>query len=342
MKKIVLFNHKGGVSKTTSAFHIGWKLAESGERVLLVDADPQCNLTAYFLRDDFDKYYLEESTKKQNLKDGVEVAFSGAPTQIQPVEPVSCSRNNNLFLLPGHMNLSEYDANLSFAFTTSQTINTLQNLPGSFNQLIELTGNKIDATYVIIDLNPGLSTINEDLFLISDAFIIPTNPDTFSIMALKSLAKILPRWVKWKNNNIELYSESAYPLPAGIPKFIGELPQRFNIRGGNPTTPFKVKLEDLAHTTTNELFPSLKQAGMTYEDKKYDDIQISDKGYFLEVLKDFQSLTPKSLEAGVPVFALTDEEINLSGAALKTQTENRTLFNDLYSTIVDKILYLTK
>ena len=57
VKKIVFFNHKGGVSKTTSTFNIGWKLAEMGHRVLLVDADPQCNLTSVFLGEKFDAYY---------------------------------------------------------------------------------------------------------------------------------------------------------------------------------------------------------------------------------------------------------------------------------------------
>jgi len=46
---VAFFNHKGGVSKTTSAFHVGWKLAERGHKVLLVDADPQCNLTGLVL-----------------------------------------------------------------------------------------------------------------------------------------------------------------------------------------------------------------------------------------------------------------------------------------------------
>jgi cellulose biosynthesis protein BcsQ len=43
MNKIALFNHKGGVSKTTTTFNLGWILAEHGNRVVLVDADPQCN-----------------------------------------------------------------------------------------------------------------------------------------------------------------------------------------------------------------------------------------------------------------------------------------------------------
>jgi cellulose biosynthesis protein BcsQ len=43
--KIVLFNHKGGVSKTTTSYNLGWMLASLGKKVLLVDADPQCNLS---------------------------------------------------------------------------------------------------------------------------------------------------------------------------------------------------------------------------------------------------------------------------------------------------------
>ncbi len=71
MKKIVFFNHKGGVSKTTSAFHLGWMIANKGHKVLLVDADPQCNLTALILGDKFDSFYEDAATKNQNLMDGV-------------------------------------------------------------------------------------------------------------------------------------------------------------------------------------------------------------------------------------------------------------------------------
>ena len=45
MKIVSLFNNKGGVGKSTLAYHLGCALGEMGKKVLLVDLDPQCNLT---------------------------------------------------------------------------------------------------------------------------------------------------------------------------------------------------------------------------------------------------------------------------------------------------------
>ncbi|MEG2358915.1 ParA family protein [Acinetobacter sp.] len=108
-KRIAVFNHKGGVSKTTSVYNIGWLLSNN-YKVLVVDADPQCNLTSLLLGDSFESYYIDDETKNQNLKDGVSTAFQGRPFPIQAVECYSPERLPNLFLLAGHANLSEYDA----------------------------------------------------------------------------------------------------------------------------------------------------------------------------------------------------------------------------------------
>src|SRR5258708_36589348 len=182
-KRLVVFNHKGGVSKTTSAYNIGWMIARK-HRVLLVDADPQCNLSGLILGSDFEKYYSEDKTKLHNIQDGVSPTFDGRPVPIGPVECANPPRAPKLQLLAGHANLSEYDAALTFAQTSNNAITTLQNLPGAFSELLRLTEQKHNIDYSIIDLNPSLSAINQNLFLISNAFIIPTNPDPLSIMAL--------------------------------------------------------------------------------------------------------------------------------------------------------------
>ncbi|MYB36323.1 MAG: ParA family protein [Gammaproteobacteria bacterium] len=52
--RITIFNHKGGVGKTTLTVNIASAIAAQGKSVLLVDSDPQCNLTSYLLADEGD------------------------------------------------------------------------------------------------------------------------------------------------------------------------------------------------------------------------------------------------------------------------------------------------
>ncbi|NES71866.1 MAG: ParA family protein, partial [Okeania sp. SIO2D1] len=75
VQKIALFNHKGGVSKTTTTFNLGWMLASKGKRVILVDTDPQCNLTGMVLgfssKQELEKIY----SKNQDIKSALAPAF---------------------------------------------------------------------------------------------------------------------------------------------------------------------------------------------------------------------------------------------------------------------------
>ncbi len=340
MKKIILFNHKGGVSKTTTVFHLGWMLASLGKKTLLVDADPQCNLTSLFLGEKFDSYYENSSTKNENIKDAVAKAFNGTTEPITAVTCPNAKRNENLFLLPGHMNLSEFDAQLTFSQTAANAFSSLKSLPGSFNDLIVKTSERFSIDYVIIDLNPGLSSINQNLFMISDGFIIPTNPDTFSLMALKSLSQILPKWINWKNENIGLFRDSAYPLPEPTPKFLGEISQRFNIRNGIPTLPFRSKIEELKCVTVETLIPQLSKANMLLSEKQYLESGLLKNGYVLAEIKDFQGLAPKSHKANVPVFALSDKELDVNGQVLENMKNNRDHFRAIYDRIASVILQL--
>jgi len=335
-KRLVVFNHKGGVSKTTSAYNIGWMMAKE-HRVLLVDADPQCNLSGLILGDDFEKYYTEDATKTENIKDGVSATFDGRPVPIEAVDCVSPERAPNLFLLAGHANLSEYDAALTFAQTSNNAITTLQNLPGAFAELLRLTEEKYNIEYTIIDLNPSLSAINQNLFLISDAFIIPTNPDPFSLMALDTLKTILPRWVAWKRNAIPLFAESAYPLNDSVPKFIGSLVQRFNIRRGRAAKPYRDNIGEIQARMKGPVFSALSAAGMTLDLADYDD-DFDETGYCLGQIPDFQGLLPKSYDVGVPVFELTDREIRETGPVLAGMKAKRDMFEEQFDEIAGKIV----
>ncbi len=337
-KRIVMFNHKGGVSKTTSVYNLGWMLSKTN-RVLIVDADPQCNLTSLILGDNFEKYYLDNDTREQNIKDGVKVAFEGKPIPISNISCIAPERAPNLFLLAGHANLSEYESSLSFALTSSGSISTLQNLPGAFAELLRLTEDKYKIDYTLIDLNPSLSAINQNFFIISNGAIVPTNPDPFSIMALNTLRNILPKWYEWKTSMIESFEEAAYPLPVGIPYFLGTIIQRFNIRKGKAAKPYKNNIDEIKNITQKDLYQSLNNASMVLPLERYEEANIrQENGFCLQEISDFQSLLPRSYEAGVPVFDLTDDELNATGPVLKQLQEKRNIFYTLFEAFVGQIV----
>lgn len=337
-KRLVAFNHKGGVSKTTTVYNVGWLLSLR-YRVLLVDADPQCNLSSLLLRDDFEKYYVEEATRLHNIKDGVSVAFSGKPTPIVPVNCFSPRRAPNLCLLAGHANLSEYDAALTFAQSSSNTIATLQNLPGAFNELIRLQEERYHIDYTLIDLNPGLSPINQNLFLNSDLFAIPTNPDPFSIMAINTLKAILPRWGSWKATALEIFADSAYPLRPGLPRFAGSFIQRFNVRNGRAARPYRDNIAEIKSGIVDDLLPVLERAGMSLPTELYPQ-HLQEHGYCLAEIPDFGGLLPKAHVAGVPVFDLTDTEIGETGVVLEGMQEKRDQLREKFTEVANVLVAL--
>lgn len=344
-KRIALFNHKGGVSKTTTAFHLGWKLAEKGHRVLLVDGDSQCNLSQYFLGNKFDEFYEDEITSKDNIMDGVSAAFMAKP---EPIKYITCPNNlnqANLFLLAGNQNLSEHEASLSLAQTTSAVLPSLQNLLGAFHKLISVCEEKYDISYTIIDMNPSLSSINQNLFCISDFFIIPTNPDPFSKHSVSSLSKIIPKWSDWANSVVELTQSSVYPFPAKQPKFLGEIIQKFNIRNGRAAGPFKFTIEQLKSVFLSEFYPALRKKSLVLGDDLYE--LGNYPGYCIAEIPDFQSLVQQSHLAGKPVFALDDTDFKdhngkqHTGTVLEGELGKRQDFNLIFENIAELIVKRT-
>jgi cellulose biosynthesis protein BcsQ len=337
-KRIVFFNHKGGVSKTTTAYNLGWKLAET-DRVLLVDADPQCNLTSLVI-EDFDNYYLQEGTSKQNLRDGVEVAFKGRPAPITAIDCFTPARRQNLFIVPGHQNLSEFEAALTFAQTSNNAIATLENLPGAFSAFLAEVERKYVIDYTIIDLNPGLSSINQNFVLCSDYLIIPTNPDPFSIMALETLRTVLPRWAAWLRQSGPLFSDSSYPLDGTPPVLLGTVIQRFNVRRGVAARPYRDNIGEIKQKIVEDLVPVLRQYGMVKSDAEYGP-ELLQNGLCLAEISDFQGMLPKALSAGVPVYALTDDEIGETGPVLEQMQANRERFRALFDQLAAEVRRLT-
>lgn len=336
-KIISMFNHKGGVSKTTTSFNVAWMISKMNKKVMLVDGDPQCNLTGLFLGEGFDDYYENSTTKINNIKDAVAPAFKGKPLPIKDIDCCQSGSNPNLYLIPGHMDLSEYDPALSLALNSNNAISTLQNLPGAFYQLIKLCAEKYDIDYVIIDMNPGLSAINQTFFMSSDGFIIPTNPDPFSIMALKTLKTILPRWKKWAIQSKPLFEEASYPLPEAEMAFIGIIIQRFNLRNQKAAKPYQGKIEEIKNYVQNELTTEFAHHNMVIDISALIEKNLIKEDYCLAEISDFGALLQKSHESLIPVFELSDEQLGVTGTVLDGMNQSKERFKEIFNSIASII-----
>jgi cellulose biosynthesis protein BcsQ len=310
-------------------------LANKGKRVVLVDADPQCNLTNIVIgEDEFEQFYVD--FPERNLKAALWPAFGARPIMLDAVECVQAQGNGNLFLLPGSFELSEYEVSLGVSFTLSEAMVTLKNLPGSFAFLIKKTADRYRADYVIVDLNPSLSAINQALLLSCNYFILPTAPDKFSALAIRSLSQVLPKWEKWGVGARELFADASYPLPRSTPRFLGTVIQRFNIRKGRPTQASQEVINILCEVVTGTFVPKMEDAGMMLARGRY---EVDD--FCLAQISDFQTLNATYQTYGIPVFALSDEQLRFSGVVLQQYQQMRGDFYELFSNFADRVIRMT-
>ncbi|MER6495726.1 ParA family protein [Streptomyces griseorubiginosus] len=344
-KIIAMFNNKGGVSKTTTCFNLSWMLAQRGKTVIMVDADPQCNLTGMVLDltqvDALDKFYLENPN--QNLRDALDPAFQSRPRPLAPVECVPVSGRDGLFLIPGHVGLAEDEVSLGVAQQLSESIQALKNLPGSFSHLFQITAEKYKADYVILDLSPGLGSINQNLVSISDYFIVPASPDVFSVMAMDSLARVLPKWIRWAERAAELdaLAKADYVFPRPKLKFLGTIVQRYRLKNGAPTIAFQEYFDSLDGAIKDTLVPALRSSNLMFDDSLYSGVG-EEPPYRLASIPDFNTLIANSQQSRKPVFELTQQDVGRGGSVWELTAVNIQKFRDTFDSLARRVESLTE
>jgi chromosome partitioning protein len=349
-KRIAMFNHKGGVGKTLTAYHVGWTLAEQGHQVLLVDGDSQVNLTAIALgTEQFDTFFEDEATKQFNIKSGVAPVFEGQPRAIAAFECPRALGNERLFVLPGHLDLQAYEAQLSLAQETGGTLSVLRNLPGALSGLVGAIEDFHQIKYTIIDLNPGLGAINQSLFLSADGFVVPTNPDPFSNMALLTLADRVVKWNQWRRASFEIYKDTQYPLKPTPVMFLGTITSRFNKHSSKAAKKFDERIRAIDQTVRDVLYPQLRHEGMALPRERYQaaferylemNAGTPTSEFSLARIPDFQSLAQIASQHEVPVSALSEDmlrDASLYGNSLSSALKNVGQFRKIFECISLKV-----
>ena len=321
-------------------------LAKMGKKTIIVDTDPQCNLTGLVLgykkMIELEDFY--KTGANHNIRDGLKPAFESMPKLLEAVNCVEVDENNNLLLLPGHIRLAEYDVTLGIAQELSGAIQTLKNLPGAIHYLINKTSEKYNAEYVLLDMSPSLSSLNQNLLMSCDYFIVPTSPDYYSVMAIDSLAIVLEKWVTWAKTaqSLFIFKNADYPFPNTLPKLLGTIIQKYRPRGKGPSKGFQYWIDEINRTVLTKLIPVLEKENLMLPKENYSKLDLFSNNYVLANIPDFNTLIATSQETQKPVFELNDEDIKHVGTVLANSLESVEKFNGIFTDLTNKVIDLTK
>jgi cellulose biosynthesis protein BcsQ len=341
--RIAFFNSKGGVGKTTTVLHLGWMLASKGKRVVLVDCDPQCSLTGtvtgFVGATDFEELY--RANKVSTLREGLAPVFESGIAPITPVDCLSVPGVPHLYLLPGHIGLAEVESTLGMAQELASHASSLRNIPGAISHLFDVTAEKYKADYVLLDMPPSMGSLNQNLLMSSDYFIIPMTPDALSAMAIDSMLRILPKWKSWSDKVQQslFLQESVYPFPKKQPRLLGYVLQRYQIYAGRPSRTQEKQQQDIQEAITNRMAPVLQRLEMMLPEAKYQEAGAPLTAPLIQA-PEFHSLLHASEMEHVPLFSLTDEQLAKSVGTGPYRAKIQAAM-DAYSAGADKVVALT-
>lgn len=355
-KTICLFNHKGGVSKTTTTFNLGWVLADMDKTVLIVDLDSQCNLTGLVLGynaiDDEHMAGFYESRAHLTMRPIVSALIDGVPPE-QFVEQdkgnVVTTAHEKLFLLPGHLDTSELDSQISVSLKIAPGIPATRNIPASLPKALQLISDKVGADYTLYDLSPNIGGLNEAILMSSDYFIVPTSPDYFCLQAVSSLEKTIPKWHDEieQFKKVNRFDSRTYPIK-NKPQFLGTIQQRYRPRYDKPGKSFQNWIDTIRGAINGRLVPVLEEIDcVTPRAAVQEVLEGTDLSpYDLAYISDFNSLIAISQQLSKPIFALTDTEIHdtgkVFGYAEETMKQSRDKFLEVFRDLGERIVALTK
>lgn len=162
MKIISISNIKGGVGKTTTAAVFAVGLAEKGYSVLLIDSDPQTNLSICFMQEQTDEspsLYHVYSDKKS-------------------IDEIKVTVKNNLDLVVGDFELCNADLQFTKAGRLKMLLKAIRNINTKYD-------------FIIIDTPPNLGILSLNAFIASDYVVVPMSADSFSMKGVRLLKQTL-------------------------------------------------------------------------------------------------------------------------------------------------------
>jgi chromosome partitioning protein len=225
---ISLINNKGGVGKTTSCLNIGIALGLRGKRVLLIDIDPQGNLTNKFLKDISSEPYTIKDILEEKIQDINLVIKKNVAT--------------NIDLIPSN-NLLNGTEEVIISKRARETI---------LKRALEPIKNNYD--YILLDNPPSLNLLVDNSLTASTEAIIPIAPEYDALTGTSTIIKEMQEIKQYLNNRLTLTGviTTKYDQRTNNDKEIAEaIKQNFKQLNFNTIIRFNVNIKDATNNHTN-------------------------------------------------------------------------------------------
>lgn len=322
MKTLALFNNKGGVGKTSLAYHLGFMFAELGHRVVFADLDPQANLSSLC---------LDEDRLEQLWKLKPRPTIYGAIDQLRrglgDVKQVAAEAvTGSIVLIPGDLQLSEFEDDLSQQWPKCLDRDERAfRVTTSLYRVVADVGERHGADIAVLDVGPNFGAINRAALIAADYVLVPVAPDLFSMQGLENVGPRLTKWTGEWRDRLDRAPSLDFAPPTGLMKSLGYVVARHSVLSGGAVKAFQRWIDRMPEVYRR-----------SFGQPSSNNLDIASDEYCLGQLKDFRSLMPMAQESKKPMFSLKPADGAIGGhqgAVRQAYTDFRTLAKRIVKTM---------
>lgn len=323
MITIALFNHKGGVGKTTLTASLADAFVNSGKKVLLVDTDPQCNLSALFIgEEELDRHFeISENGGGNTLWSAVQRVVEGSG-DIRMVQPWTISDGKSLLI--GDVLLAQYEEELPTAWTESFARKPRgYAVMSALSRVARKTGEELGVDIIMYDVGPNVGPLNRTVILDCDFFATPVHTDLYSLRALTTVGRAVSKWVSdWRI--VKDLAAGNVTVLSGMPCYLGYITSQFKPYGSG-----QVK----SHEFFEAQIPSRVKLRVVDVLEKVDRNLVFAAPHKLGQVPHFQSLASMSQRKSIPIGSLSG---HVAGGHAARADDASQIFSEIGKAILKK------